>query len=69
MLQWAFVTGQGGRAEIVRRLARLGSRVLDWHDRALQRRRLADLEPWLLRDLGLTPADVRRESAKPFWQL
>jgi uncharacterized protein YjiS (DUF1127 family) len=33
-----------------------------WHDRHVQR---LDL---VLRDLGLTPEDVRRECAKSFWQ-
>jgi uncharacterized protein YjiS (DUF1127 family) len=39
-----------------------------WYERHLQRLHLAEIEDHLLRDLGLTPQDVRRECAKPFWQ-
>ncbi|RVB74478.1 MULTISPECIES: DUF1127 domain-containing protein [unclassified Mesorhizobium] len=39
-----------------------------WHDRYLQRLDLAEIDEHLLRDLGLTPEDVRHECAKSFWQ-
>ncbi|MCF6098135.1 DUF1127 domain-containing protein [Mesorhizobium muleiense] len=39
-----------------------------WYDRHLQRLDLAEIDEHLLRDLGLTPQDVRRECAKSFWQ-
>lgn len=39
-----------------------------WYDRHLQRRDLAEIDDHLLRDLGLTPQDVRRECAKSFWR-
>lgn len=39
-----------------------------WYDRHLQRRDLAEIDDHLLRDLGLTPEDVRRECAKSFWR-
>jgi uncharacterized protein YjiS (DUF1127 family) len=39
-----------------------------WYDRHLQRLELAEIDDHLLRDLGLTPEDVRRECAKSFWQ-
>jgi uncharacterized protein YjiS (DUF1127 family) len=41
--------------------------VARWLDRARSRRALADLNDHLLRDVGLTAAEARRESAKPFW--
>ena len=45
------------------------SRLLaPWYDRHLQRRDLAEIDDHLLRDLGLTPQDVRRECAKSFWR-
>lgn len=45
------------------------SRLLTrWHDRHVQRRDLSEIDDYLLRDLGLTPQDVRRECAKSFWQ-
>jgi uncharacterized protein YjiS (DUF1127 family) len=39
-----------------------------WYDRHLQRLDLAEVDDHLLRDLGLTRQDVRRECAKSFWQ-
>ena len=39
-----------------------------WYDRYLQRIDLAEIDDHLLRDLDLTPEDVRRECAKSFWR-
>ena len=39
-----------------------------WQDRARERNHLAQLEPRLLKDIGLEAFDIRREIAKPFWQ-
>jgi uncharacterized protein YjiS (DUF1127 family) len=41
-----------------------------WALRRRQRLTLAGLcdQPHLLDDLGLTPAQVRREASKPFWR-
>lgn len=36
---------------------------------ASERRKLADLDPTMLRDMGLTPDDVARESSRPFWDV
>lgn len=57
------------------RLARLGDRVavtgvarlLDWRQRARQRAALRALNERMLRDIGLSRADVHRECNKPFW--
>jgi uncharacterized protein YjiS (DUF1127 family) len=47
----------------------LRSRLLArWYDRHLQRLDLAGIDDHLLRDLGRTAEDVRRERAKSFWQ-
>jgi uncharacterized protein YjiS (DUF1127 family) len=43
--------------------------LLIWHERARQRRQLLSLSDHMLRDLGLTRADVMAESSKPFWRL
>lgn len=47
-------------------------RGLDWAlacaARAEQRRQLAALDERMLRDIGLSHDDVRRETGKPFWQ-
>lgn len=46
----------------------LPSRLMAIYDRYLQRRALAELDDDLLNDIGLTPDDVRRECASPFWR-
>jgi uncharacterized protein YjiS (DUF1127 family) len=43
--------------------------VLEWQERARQRHRLAELDDRMLKDIGLTRADVTREVEKPFWIL
>jgi uncharacterized protein YjiS (DUF1127 family) len=42
--------------------------VLAWRERAAARRHLANLDARLLKDIGLSPVDVWRESHKSFWQ-
>lgn len=41
--------------------------VLEWQERARQRRQLSELDERMLQDIGVTRADVDREIAKPFW--
>ena len=43
-------------------------RLLLWTERAGQRHRLAELNDHMLRDIGLSRADVMAETTKPFWQ-
>jgi uncharacterized protein YjiS (DUF1127 family) len=43
-------------------------RIDGWVDRRGQRLTLAELTEAQLKDVGLTAADVARETAKPFWQ-
>jgi len=42
--------------------------VLDWQDRVRQRRNLLEMDDHLLRDIGLSRADLEHEAAKPFWR-
>jgi uncharacterized protein YjiS (DUF1127 family) len=42
--------------------------VLTWAERGRQRRQLAELNDYMLRDIGLTRADVAAETGKPFWR-
>jgi uncharacterized protein YjiS (DUF1127 family) len=42
--------------------------VLTWIERAGQRQALAELDDHLLKDIGISPEQARRESAKPFWR-
>ncbi len=48
-------------------VARLFEAVLIWQERDKQRRALAELDARMLKDLGLSWADVERELRKPFW--
>lgn len=54
---------------------RFGARILavlvtleTWLARRRERLDLAQLDDHLLKDIGLSRADVERETAKPFWQ-
>jgi uncharacterized protein YjiS (DUF1127 family) len=45
--------------------------LLFWNERSRQRRRLgelADLNDYLLKDIGLTRDEALREAEKPFWR-
>jgi uncharacterized protein YjiS (DUF1127 family) len=46
---------------------RLWNTVVRWAGRARQRRDLAELDAHLLKDIGVTAGEARREAAKPFW--
>jgi uncharacterized protein YjiS (DUF1127 family) len=50
------------------RLAAAFERVFTWMERARQRHALAALDEHLLKDIGLTRADIVDEVRKPFWQ-
>ncbi len=43
--------------------------LLQWQDRAIQRRHLGQLNERMLRDIGLDRADVSREIDTPFWRV
>jgi uncharacterized protein YjiS (DUF1127 family) len=51
--------------EPLHRLARI---LFLWHERTRQRRHLQSLSDHMLRDIGLSRADVRAEADKPFWR-
>jgi uncharacterized protein YjiS (DUF1127 family) len=48
--------------------ARAVDLVLAWQERARQRRHLRSLDNHMLRDIGLSRADVEGEAGKPFWR-
>ena len=52
----------------LRLLERAADLVLGWQERARQRRQLETLSDHMLRDIGLTRADVLAEATKRFWQ-
>ncbi len=41
--------------------------LLTWQERDQQRHALAQLDARMLKDVGLTPAEVELEVRKPFW--
>ena len=43
--------------------------VRRWLETARQRRQLAALSDYMLRDLGLTRAHAEQEAARPFWEV
>lgn len=49
-------------------VTRLFDQVFTWLDRARQRRHLGELDDRLLRDIGLSRAEVENEVSRPFWQ-
>jgi uncharacterized protein YjiS (DUF1127 family) len=55
------------RPWVVSRVGRIVDLVLTWHERARQRRHLRSLDNYMLRDIGLSRADVEGEAGKPFW--
>ena len=47
---------------------RVAELLLTWHERSRQRRQLQCLSDHMLRDIGLSRADVLAEATKPFWE-
>lgn len=46
-----------------------GRRVISLFELRRQRRALRDMEPHMLRDIGLTHAEARAEAARPIWDV
>lgn len=42
--------------------------VMEWQERAQTRHALRLMDEHMLRDMGVTRADVEQEAAKPFWR-
>ena len=42
--------------------------ILAWIDRSRQRGQLAGIDVWILKDVGISLADVDAECRKHFWQ-
>jgi uncharacterized protein YjiS (DUF1127 family) len=49
-------------------LQRAGATVRLWKERSRARQELLTLDEHILRDVGLTPYEVRMEAYKPFWR-
>lgn len=53
---------------VVNRLHHALDMVAEWHQRAVSRRELAQLDDRMLQDIGVNNVDVEREISKPFWR-
>lgn len=42
--------------------------VLVWHQRSVERHRLSELNDHMLKDIGISRAEVEAECRKPFWK-
>jgi uncharacterized protein YjiS (DUF1127 family) len=60
--------GRTAAAATGARLAQAYEQLLGWLERAHQRRHLAQLSDHMLKDIGLTRAEVEAEILKPFWR-
>lgn len=54
---------------VVALIVRLVEVMLVWQERRRQRRQLSRMDDYMLRDIGLSSADVEHEVHKPFWRL
>ena len=50
------------------RLNMVFNTITEWHQRAVSRRELAQLDERMLQDIGVSNVDVEREVSKPFWR-
>jgi len=60
--------GHGPSATLADIAGALLKTVAVWRERARQRRVLATMDDYLLKDIGLTRVDVDHEAGKPFWR-
>ena len=51
----------------VQTLKALVETLVNWQERATMRTRIAQLDYFMLEDMGMTRLDAYRESRKPFW--
>ena len=54
--------------DVLEVLDRLFETPVLWAERAAERRHLAQLDDHLLKDIGLTRAELEEVSSKPFWR-
>lgn len=52
-----------------RLVVEFGLTLAAWEMRRATRTNLAQLDPHILRDIGLTPEQAQSEAAKPFWRV
>ncbi|HSK42078.1 MAG TPA: DUF1127 domain-containing protein [Arenibaculum sp.] len=62
------IAGRGAGFSLGEALRSAVDTIILWHERASSRRKLADLDPRMLRDIGLEETAVLAEIRKPFWR-
>ncbi len=62
------VSSFGGAGHTIALTVAVLEALCAWRERSRQRRHLRELDERLLRDIGLSRDDVRREAAKPGWR-
>lgn len=62
------VFGTGFIGSLAKLSVRAVDMLLNWQQRAVERQHLYALSDHILKDVGLSRADVAHESAKPFWR-
>jgi uncharacterized protein YjiS (DUF1127 family) len=60
--------GTGILASLGKVAVRAVDTLLQWQQRSMERHHLSALNDHLLKDVGLSRADVAQESGKPFWR-
>jgi uncharacterized protein YjiS (DUF1127 family) len=55
-------------SRFVTNIAAAVRKLMGWAERARQRHALLTLDDRMLKDIGITRADVMREAGKPFWR-
>lgn len=67
-VQGSHVGSIGSRARLRRLVTRCILLLLLWQERSAQRRQLTGMDSRVLKDMGMTQADVDDEARKPFWR-
>ena len=67
-IQTSNTFGRNGLPALAELLGDAFTLAYGWRDRRQQRRALLRLDDRMLRDIGLSRADVEREVTKPFWR-
>lgn len=57
-----------GRTSFAEQISSVWHTLALWHERARERRALAELPAELLKDIGVSRAEAMREAQKPFWK-
>lgn len=61
-------TAHGLGQQIGITFSHLLDQLVTWQQRHSERRYLLTLDERMLKDMGLSQADIEQEAAKPFWQ-